>query len=330
MKKVLIIIASILLLGAASCQKEAPANDEMQEVTFTVSLPSEIETKSISDGEKATVLYYATYTKAGKYLPSLSNDTTEGLAPTSTKTFKVTLKLVKGIEYDVVFWAQSPDCKAFTFNWNSTTPTVTVSYSGNANDDARDAFYRMKSIKVPFENEEDKTIKLYRPFAQINFGASDYQSVVDYYSETEVDKGMTSGLTIGAEVPSVMNLLTGNTSSPVSAEFALNAIPSGEDKTLTINNTGYRYVSMNYVLARSGNTDTPDTFNSITGKFVLTINNDEKLERDVTVTSVPYLRNHRTNIVGNFFTENAELTVVIDQNFNKPDLQPKDGSITIK
>lgn len=333
MRKILnsIIICAALLLTAWACQKEAPAASDMEQVTFTVALPEEIATRSIADGAKAAVLYYATYTDQGRYLASLS-EVSRGVAPTAagSKTFKVTLNLVKDIPYDVVFWAQDPDCEAFSFDWDGPAPTVKVSYDGAANDDGRDAFYRKATVKVPFASEDDKTIRLYRPFAQINFGASDYDPISEYYSETEVDEGMTSGLDIEAEVPSVMNLLTGATSETVPAGFDLEAIPNGDDKTLVVGSAQYRYVSMNYVLAPSGESDSPAVFKSLTGTFVLTIDGQKKLERKVTVTNVPYLRNHRTNIVGDLFTEDAELTVVIENRFDDPDLKPADGSVTIR
>jgi hypothetical protein len=324
MKRVIaFFMFSACMLGMPSCQKETPESAGTEEVTLSVVLPGEIDTKAISDGEKADVLYYATYTTEGKLIANLSN-TVAGVRASSDKTFYVNLKLVKGFDYNVVFWAQDADCNAFTLDWK--TPVVTVDYKAAANDDTRDAFYASKMLRAPFTDPKDRTVYLHRPFAQINFGASDYESIVDYYTKEEVDKGMSSSLVISAQVPSQMNLLDGKTSEPASAEFSLDAIPN-DPRMLKVNGVDYKYVSMNYVLAPSGNT--PDVFDYLTGKFVLKVGDKNVIERAVEVKNVPYLRNHRTNIVGDFFTENAELKVIIDNDFYKDDLEPN-GPVTIK
>ena len=41
--------------------------------------------------------------------------------------------------------------------------------------------------------------------------------------------------------------------------------------------------------------------------------------RDITVPNVPVQKNHRTNIVGNLFTEDVNFLVIIDERFDQPD-----------
>lgn len=302
-------MAAVLCLAACQKADQLEQVGNKSEVTFAVSLPGSIETRSISDGLKAMKLFYATYTDEGKMIASLSN-ITEGVAVTQ-KTATVTLQLVKELNYDVVFWAQSPDCKAFTFDWE--TAKMTVDYNGAANDDLRDAFYAVRQNLKVTDGVLRETVYLYRPFAQINFGAADYQSVVDYYDQTSVDAGMKSSLVI-AEVPNTLDLLDESLEDATApANFTLEVIPS-DPRLLTVNGIDYKYVSMNYVLAPKGSQ--PDAFGEITANFYYEAGN---IDRTIKVPSVPYQRNHRTNILGNFFTETAIINIIIDEEFDKPD-----------
>ena len=115
-------------------------------------------------------------------IESLSN-TTEGVA-VSGKKATIKLQLVKDLNYDVVFWAQAEECKAYTFYWENAT--MTVDYKGLANDDYRDAFYAVRQDLMVTDGLLEETVYLYRPFAQINFGAADYDSVVEYYDQVSV------------------------------------------------------------------------------------------------------------------------------------------------
>lgn len=310
MKRIFYFVLAAVLCVAA-CQKVDQIDQvgEKSEVTFTVNLPGSIESKAISDGLKALKLYYATYTDQGKLIESLSN-TADGVA-VSGKKATVTLKLVKNLNYDVVFWAQAEQCSAFAFDWQNAV--MTVDYNGEANDDYRDAFYAVRQDLMVTDGMLQETVYLYRPFAQINFGAADYQSVVDYYDQASVDAGMESAL-VCAQVPNTLNLLDETLGTSVAAaDFTLAAIPD-DPRLLNVNNTDYKYVAMNYVLAPKGTQ--PDMLGSITANFQYTAGN---INRSVEVKNVPYLRNHRTNIVGNFFTETAILNIVIDERFEEPD-----------
>lgn len=303
------VLAAVICV--ASCQKVDPIEQigKKGEVAFTVNLPGSIGTKAISDGEKALKLFYATYTDGGKMIESLSN-TTEGVA-VSGKKATITLQLVKDLNYDVVFWAQADGCKAFTFDWKNAS--MTVDYNGDANDDYRDAFYAVRQDLKVTDGVLQETVYLYRPFAQINFGAADYQFVVDYYDEASVDAGMESAL-VSAQVPNTLNLLDETLGASVAAaDFKLAVIPN-DPRLLEVNGVGYKYVSMNYILAPK--VTQPDMLESITANFQYTAGN---INRSIEVKNVPYLRNHRTNILGNFFTETAILNIVIDEEFEQPD-----------
>ncbi|MBO5419153.1 MAG: hypothetical protein J6A22_03620 [Bacteroidales bacterium] len=303
----------------ASCQKVDQLEQTGDEgvVTFSVNLPGSISTKAVADGEKAVKLFYATYTEDGRLIKSLC-DTTVGVTVDGKKA-QIKLQLVKNLVYDVVFWAQSPDCKAFEFNWADAV--MTVDYKGLANDDNRDAFYALEDNLTVTNAGLEKDVILYRPFAQINFGSADYQAVVDYYDAASVDSGMKSAV-VSIDVPNTLNLCDQTIGTSVAEmDFTLAAIPN-DPRLLNVNGKDYKYVSMNYILAPNGKE--PYLLPEITANFQFTAGN---INRTIDVKNVPFLRNHRTNIIGNFFTETAVLNIVVDEDFQKPDFNIIDPAV---
>lgn len=293
------IFAAAALLCFSSCQKDAhPTDGEEIEATFTITVPEGIQTRSYSDGTKATQLYYAVY-DGNKYLKG--ND--EALVMENLKK-TVTIKLVKNYTYNIVFWAQAADAP-YALDMQNATMTV-KDYAGPANNDKRDAFYRCISYTY---SSQPTDVDLYRPFAQINFASSDYDDVVSLLGHT-----MTSTMVIKG-LPDVLNLLDGTLgTSTKDTQFTASAVPAtpiapatvGEKISINGDSDTYGYVAMNYVLAPNSENELKD----VTGIFNY---NGKSLE--IEVANVPYRRNWKTNIYGAMFTENAELTVKIVKDF---------------
>ena len=61
---------------------------------------------------------------------------------------------------------------------------------------------------------------------------------------------------------------------------------------------------------------------TVTAKFEVGI---EDMVVNHVVPSVPLKKNHRTNIVGELFTTDAKLAIIIDETFLKEDLRPGDS-----
>ena len=216
-------------------------------------------------------------------------------------SFDVTL--VKHYTYKFVFWAQDSKCTAYTFD--PKTGKVTVSYKGAANDDSRDAFYRQADVMIEAAGEVEP-IELYRPFAQINFLAADYKAV----EAVGLHNGMTSTVNISG-LPTVLNGLDGTVAEFTGAtDLAATAVPT-DPATYTVNGQKCGWYSMNYVLAAG-----KDNFTSpVTGVF----NHAKKEGIQIPVANVPYERNHRTNIIGNFFTDEVKINLVVIERFDEPD-----------
>ena len=310
-KSILYILAALLALVAGSCQKGNGIKDgDASEVTFSIDLPIDLSTKTIGDGTTVKELYYGVFNQDGEYIMSLAQT-----APVqvSGKTATLKLKLVRNYTYSIVFWAQAPGAP-YTFDAES--GEVTVDYAGKANDEARDAFCKMHEFTVPNQATFNETVYLKRPFAQINFGASDFAQI------DELGLDMESTVVISG-LADTYNILEGTISGDATTALQLNTVPAqfSPVEKLKVGDVEYGYVSMNYILAPVNEYD-------IDGKVILAKKelanvratfsyNAEKVTLDV--PNVPYQRNFRTNIVGSFFTDQVTFTIIVDNEFNKPD-----------
>ncbi|MBO5419154.1 MAG: hypothetical protein J6A22_03625 [Bacteroidales bacterium] len=314
MKK-LFSIATVfaVIFSAISCQKEsASISDEtgLSEVAFLVDLPVEAATKAIADGTTATELYYAVFNENGsKYLQSLAM--TQPVAIVG-KTAEVKLKLVRNYTYQIVFWAQSPDAP---YTFDPATATLKVDYAGDANDEDRDAFCKLHTFKVPDQATFNETVVLTRPFAQINFGSADYASI------DELDLDMVSTVYVEG-LYDTYNILTGAVSGSAATSLKAVAVPEqwNPAEDLNVNGQDYGYVAMAYVLALENEYDangdvirSPKELANIKATFTYA-GSDVVVE----VPNVPYQRNFRTNIIGNFFTDEVTFNIVIDEHFYEP------------
>ena len=311
MKKILWIAAAIAgLFASASCQKETAQNDikgDTAQVTLSVRTPS-VQTRTISDGKKANIVHWVAFDNYGQPVDGLA-----GTAVINDKVAQIDVTLVKHYDYNFVFWAHVGDeygqNAAYGLGTFNTDGKVVVNYEGNANDENRDAFYAHQIIKIVSDNEVH-TVPLYRPFAQINFLAADYKAV----EAVGLHTNMTSTILMEG-LPTVLNGIDGTVdqaAAGTTVNLAKYAIPS-EDKYYTITDpatgvaTTYGWYSMNYILATDK--DTKD----VTGLFY----HDKKVDGvSIEVNNVPYERNHRTNIIGNFFTENVKVELIVMEGFN--------------
>lgn len=300
MKKVILCALAAVAFIAGACQKENVKGGESSDVTIALDLPVGLTTKSIGDGTTATELYYAVFNQNNEYVQSLAQTTPVTVVG---KTAEVKLKLVKNYTYSIVFWAQAPGAP-YTF-----TPergTVTVSYDGDANDESRDAFCKLHTFKVPDQATFNESVTLTRPFAQINYGASDFAQI------TELGLAMESTVEIDG-LADTYDILNGTISGEASTTLALTTVPAQltPSEVLTVGSNDYAYVSMNYVLAPVDQSKIANI------KATFAYNNDSV---ELNLDNVPFQRNYRTNIIGNFFTDEVTFTIIVDENFNQPDI----------
>ncbi|MGN0195805.1 MAG: DUF6562 domain-containing protein [Candidatus Cryptobacteroides sp.] len=312
MNRILKSIATLAVtaLALVSCQKEyeSPSSQEGQEVAVSLDLTTpQIGTKAYADGQTVDVVRVHVYQQdaQGNLVYIAPNATT----PTPSKDVTMTggratyaTRLVTGQKYTFVFWAEKDGNGAY--NYNPETKTVAVYYNTPAgNDESRDAFYAvLKDVEIT--GAYSASVQLHRPFAQLNFGASDY------------DAAVAAGITVtGAAVKvtgaaNSLNLLDGSVSGSVDVEFENATLPT---ETLSAAGETYKYVAMDYVLVGKD----AKTLSDVT--LTLAATGTQSTTPEYTYTNVPLQGNYRTNIVGSLFTSPADITITVDPAFSTPD-----------
>ena len=295
------LVAAALTLLAVSCNKEQVTevpDGQTVDVTFTAALPGEMATKAIGDGQTAKTLYVSVYE---------NDDAKTKLELDKTATFtdlktQVTFSLVKGKTYNFVFWAQAAEGAPYDV---TDLKNIKISYEGaEANDEKRDAFYATrKELKV--NGALTETIKLYRPFAQVNFGTADYDAAVaagvepvkSVFTATDV---ATIFDTFEAEGKEAKDVVT----------FTESALPG---ETLVTKAGDYKWMTMNYIIpvGKQGEKH----ISNVTAEFIP--------ETGITVKAsspqTPVQNNYRTNILGNLLTSQVIFNIEIVPIFNEPD-----------
>lgn len=305
MKPIKYLAAAALTLFAVSCNKEQVAevpDGQMVDVTFTAALPGEMATKAIGDGQTAKTLYVSVYE---------NDDAKTKLDLDKTATFtdlktQVTFSLVKGKTYNFVFWAQAAEGAPYDV---TDLKNIKISYEGaEANDEKRDAFYATrKELKV--NGALTETIKLYRPFAQVNFGTAD---LLEAAAAGFVPKQSVFTATDVANVFDTFNA-EGKVEGPATDKVTFAAAELPAEPLVIKDGTKYAWMTMNYIIP-VGKQDEKHISN-VTAEFVPATGDA------ITASSpqTPVQNNYRTNIIGNLLTSQVIFNIEIVPIFNVPD-----------
>lgn len=308
MKTFKYLAAAALTMLAVSCNKEQVTevpDGQMVDVTFTAALPGEMATKALGDGMTAKTLYVSVYENDAEktHLGDLDKTATF----TDLKT-QVTFSLVKGKTYNFVFWAQAEGATCYDID---DLKNIKISYEGAvANDETRDAFYATrKELKV--NGALTETIKLYRPFAQVNFGTAD---LFDAAAAGFIPAQSAFTATDVANVFDTFNAegkVEGLATDKVT--FAKAEIPGGGETLVTKDGTKYLWMTMNYILpvGKQGEKH----ISNVTAEFI------PESGDPITASApqAPVQNNYRTNILGNLLTSQVIFNVEIVPIFNEPD-----------
>lgn len=294
---------SLLTLGA--CSADEPVNDGTngEVVNFTIKMADVPTTRMFGNGTEATQLTYAIY-EEGETNPFIHNVIDNAFDENLQR--ELSLRLVAGKTYQMVFWAQNPNCTAYTFN--PSDKTITIDYNAapaaNATGNTRDAFFANRSITVSASGQDiPETIVLTRPFAQINIGTSDL-------NEPAVANLKNIQTSLKCKAFTVLNLLTGDAENETTVETPFANRPNPTTEMFPIrqdnNNNTINYLSCDYIL-RNGeeNLDMAITFRDKSGTTLNTI----------TIDQVPTQRNFRTNIWGALLTSGYNFIIEINPDF---------------
>ena len=312
-------MAAAVFFSAVSCVKEdvssSLAGGEV-EVTFTANL-ADLGTRAYGDGKAANkVVYLGIYSKEGELLEGLTNlEDGYGIAEQGNSV-SIPVVLLKGKEYQLVFWAQYVGAECYDMNW--TDRKLTVKYPEDltpSQDEMRDAFFHVdNNFKAGETKNPEFTLK--RPFAQLRAAISE----ADYGFIKQNEVSIVNSKAVVTNVANVLDLSTEEAKAvgTSTVTFDSAAIPTGDDATILVAGKKYYQLSMNYLLV-----DTKRLVD-VTYEFEdATIN-----ENDATAATtykreyyqVPVQRNYRTNIVGQLISSPYEFEVIIDSDFEKDEL----------
>ena len=314
MKKILLLAAmAAAVFTAGSCQKEIAYLDGDTKVTFEVST-GDIATKAIADGTNISVLHWELYgadirTAQAPYGEDTVVDTD------GDKTFTVELTLVADQDYNIVFWAETEDGQAHYVTDDLRSVKIKSYTDETANDESRAAFFATYAFHPQNGQSINETITLYRPFSQINLGATNYDTSLNLVNGGKIIVESTE-MTV-SKIADSFNTIdgVGETSASFNGTvtFAAAATPNGAadqtDKLLSVNGEPYYWVGMNYLIVE-GNSD------AVTVDVTLNTNMGVVSH---SVGNVPVKENYRTNILGDFLTTGAKFNIVVDERFQQPD-----------
>lgn len=251
------MLAAVTLFASCSQEEIVTKTDGESLVSFTVTTP-ELGSRSADgnydgDGTKITKLYYAVYDETvGEIVPAISNtdkDEIEDKGFTGGTT-ELKLPLLNGHKYSLIFWAENEACP-YIVDWDKKTITLDAT-NLKSNQENYDAFYAYVAPFVVTGHKLENKIELKRPFAQLNIATSlgDLKRVVEYYG---LDKIAQTQVVV--KTPTVMDLVTGNTSNEQELTYALNSFstlaPAENLFPAVINaekDIEYVAISLNYLL----------------------------------------------------------------------------------
>lgn len=310
--KLLFAAIGLMALTMSSCSEEleTPTVNGDGNVVFTAQLPDGINSRSFNDGEKAKVLKYAVYETGTKTVIYSSDQTDAPAATYSDMKFTLSLPLVKGQTYDLVFWAESETADSATspYTFIPSDQTIKINYDGiKCNDESRDAFFTSVT-DFTVTGASQQSVKLYRPFAQLNIGTNDLT-----VAERAGIKHKTTKVVV-KDVYTTLNLLDGKASDEAEVTFDHAERPTGESFPVAT----YDYLAMNYLLTGSVPVES-DVNNAQKETKDITIffnDEDDKEINKFNLSAVPFQRNYRTNIYGALLTSTVDYTIEVVPGFN--------------
>ena len=330
-----VLAVATMLFATTSCSQEdeilgggTSPGGNTQKVTFKVGVPDEdaasraiADGVSVGGGNKADNLIWALYEKGKKdelgnpikldcgHVSGTKNDAT------GKHEFVADITMVKGLTYEILFFAYDDENCAFqlasTVEETDLT-ALTLNTELVANEEGYDAF--VKCHPYTFGGETD--VVLTRPFAQINAATT----LDDLDKAKKLQAVVTTSELVINEVPTQYNVLTGEATSKANLTYKANEIltkyPAVTDghpnEDITVNEVGYKYLTMAYVLA--GETkDSKESMHNATFKFYR--EGDANSIRTIEIPNLPIQRNYRTNVVGDLITRTESFKIVIDEGF---------------
>lgn len=294
MKKFFIFLSAGLLMTACSDDVNAPANGEgnEQEVTLTFELPDAIASRATGGSNSALggasncegeITFTAALYKDGKLV---WNDDASAVIPNANASVTFRPTLIIGEDYELVAYAQLDGI---------VTDLTNVTETNAINDETVDAYFVSTTVKA----EASMSATLKRATGKLRIIAEDAAT-----AEAQLDSKIASIQVVYKQAqPTVFNPTTGAWATEATE------VDFNNDVTVYSNETDARTLLVDYIPA----TETGEIIN--VEKVVVTFEDGTVFTKGLSTIDVPVKRNYLTTLRGNFFTDDMELRLEIDDAF---------------
>ena len=323
MKKILLSFLALGgLLFASSCQMDEPdAGTLTGEVDFTITagIPSGISTYAepagsgshnggamLLDPDAYTLRYtLEVYDKEGKLAYDETKNAPEGTFEGVTFDVRLLAKV-----YDFVFWADfvKNDGEVAFYNVDDLTNITYAGTTVNAQSlatDAADAYYKKEEVDLTQSNQS-LNVTLQRPFGKIRLIATD--ALNENNKQTEVPK--TISIDFGnAVIPTAFNAFDGTViegSTTEAGTVSFNAVKENTVVNKTEKDNVY-LLGFHYFFESSA---IPSYAMDVT-----VTSNEGNVIGQRSLSSIPVQENKLTTVIGNFYTNEGNIEVVVEDKF---------------
>lgn len=306
MKTINIAISFLAMASImASCSEELPLDEPRSEATasFSISVPSEVGTRADANPlDGVLTLEWTVFELTDNGSPRIFTSGTRPIESVSEEQ-TLELRLSTGMQYKITFCAYNNEHRSFAYYDNG---KVKVNYAAaDIIQIGDDLFTGCSSIFTANDEGHDETVVLRRPFAQLNWGASDLETptVAPYL------KGSTGSVTVESELFQTYDLFTEEMIDPVDGSFTFKefdcSILSNETLGIPLFETKYRLLASNLLLIGKDKT-------TINCKMTFSGN----VEAEAVVSGAPMAPNYRTNIYGGLISDPRSITLSLENSFD--------------
>lgn len=297
------LLTAATLLTAVSCspidELFSGEDGEAEKVSFTISA-GQIQGRSAGDGNTVNEVHYEVWHKDELILSSITGK--NGAAPVSVSSgmANVNMRLVKGVSYDIAFWAHHADGTAYDVSEGLTNIHLINKEDVHANRESYDAFFNtLAGYKV---TPGVKRVELKRPFGQVNVATTPE----DWKKAEKLGVVIDQTTITVTGMANVFNARTGKVTKEGNGISLTYKLGNVLQELLEVDGTNYRYLSMNYLLAEDERT---------LHDMTLGLYADERHINTLKITNMPVQRNWRTNIIGDVLTSKENFRIVIEPGF---------------
>ena len=311
MKKILLpILALGGLLFASSCQMDEPdAGTLTGEVDFTITagIPGSINTYASNDGGSTNV--DKDYYEQRFILEVYDGENYTNLAYREVKTVEVGEKTSFDVrllakKYKFALWADfvtNESSEDNLYNTSEGLNAVKIRLNRPAGQEIADAYCYSEEVDLT-EGSLSKSFTLRRPFGKIRLISTDKPANDVNNSEGYTPESVT--VTYGEDVlvPTGYNVLTGEASGEIDAGNYIFK-PYKEEVTVGGTGKGKLYIlGIDYILASKSMTNV---------SFDVQVDDNGKRS----VTNIPVSANKLTTVIGNFYTNEGSIDVIVEDEF---------------